>query len=75
MRSSDRWTAERWSDGDDIDLVAEMSAMTLDGAGAALFGSVATSSGAARGLTGMRRFISIAQYRTKAMNRRSVALS
>ena len=31
--------ADRWSDGDDIDLVAEMSAMTLDGAGAALFGS------------------------------------
>jgi cytochrome P450 len=31
--------ADRWSDGGDIDLVAEMSAMTLDGAGAALFGS------------------------------------
>ena len=34
-----RCTAERWSDGGDIDLVAEMSAMTLAGAGAALFGS------------------------------------
>jgi cytochrome P450 len=34
-----RRTANRWSDGGDIDLVAEMSAMTLDGAGAALFGS------------------------------------
>jgi cytochrome P450 len=34
-----RRAAERWSDGGDIDLVAEMSAMTLDGAGAALFGS------------------------------------
>ena len=34
-----RRTAERWSDGGDIDLVAEMSAMTLDGAGTALFGS------------------------------------
>jgi cytochrome P450 len=34
-----RHTADRWSDGGDIDLVAEMSAMTLDGAGAALFGS------------------------------------
>jgi cytochrome P450 len=34
-----RHAADRWSDGDDIDLVAEMSAMTLDGAGAALFGS------------------------------------
>jgi cytochrome P450 len=31
--------ADRWSDGGDIELVAEMSAMTLDGAGAALFGS------------------------------------
>jgi cytochrome P450 len=31
--------ADRWSDGGDIDLVAEMSAMTLDGAGTALFGS------------------------------------
>ena len=31
--------AARWSDGGEIDLVAEMSAMTLDGAGAALFGS------------------------------------
>ena len=34
-----RRAAERWSDGGDIDLVAEMSAMTLDGAGTALFGS------------------------------------
>ena len=34
-----RRAAERWSDGGDIDLVTEMSAMTLDGAGAALFGS------------------------------------
>jgi cytochrome P450 len=34
-----RRTADRWSDGGDIDLVAEMSAVTLDGAGAALFGS------------------------------------
>ena len=31
--------AARWHDGDEIDLVAVMSAMTLDGAGAALFGS------------------------------------
>jgi cytochrome P450 len=34
-----RRAAETWSDGGDIDLVAEMSAMTLDGAGTALFGS------------------------------------
>jgi cytochrome P450 len=34
-----RRTADRWNDGGTIDLVAEMSAMTLDGAGAALFGS------------------------------------
>jgi cytochrome P450 len=34
-----RRTADRWTDGGNIDLVAEMSAMTLDGAGAALFGS------------------------------------
>jgi cytochrome P450 len=34
-----RRTADRWTDGGTIDLVAEMSAMTLDGAGAALFGS------------------------------------
>ena len=34
-----RHAADRWSDGGDIDLVAEMSAMTLDGAGTALFGS------------------------------------
>jgi cytochrome P450 len=31
--------AERWSDGGDLDLVAEMSAITLDGAGTSLFGS------------------------------------
>jgi cytochrome P450 len=30
---------DRWSDGGEIDLIAEMSAMTLDGAGSALFGS------------------------------------
>ncbi len=34
-----RRNAGRWSDGGEIDLVTEMSAMTLDGAGAALFGS------------------------------------
>ena len=34
-----RRTAGRWSDGGDIDLIAEMSGMTLDGAGTALFGS------------------------------------
>ena len=34
-----RRAADRWSDGGEIDLVAEMSAMTLDGAGSALFGS------------------------------------
>ena len=34
-----RRTADHWSDGGDVDLVAEMSAMTLDGAGAALFGA------------------------------------
>jgi cytochrome P450 len=33
-----RHTSERWSDGGEIDLVAEMSAMTLEGAGSALFG-------------------------------------
>ena len=32
-------TADGWSDGGEIDLVTEMSAMTLDGAGMALFGS------------------------------------
>ncbi len=31
--------SDRWSDGQRIDLVAEMSAMTLDGAGTALFDS------------------------------------
>jgi cytochrome P450 len=31
--------SDRWSDGGEIDLVTEMSAMTLVGAGAALFGS------------------------------------
>jgi cytochrome P450 len=34
-----RRTTERWTDGGNIDLVAEMSAMTLDGAGEALFGA------------------------------------
>jgi cytochrome P450 len=34
-----RRTADRWTDGGDVDLVAEASAMTLDGAGSALFGS------------------------------------
>lgn len=34
-----RRTAERWSDGGTVDLVAEMSALTLDGAGSALFGA------------------------------------
>jgi cytochrome P450 len=34
-----RYAVDRWSGGGDIDLVAEMSAMTLVGAGAALFGS------------------------------------
>lgn len=34
-----RRTSDHWSAGGDIDLVAEVSAMTLDGAGAALFGS------------------------------------
>ena len=34
-----RRAADRWSDGGDIDLVAEISAMTLDGAATALFGS------------------------------------
>ena len=34
-----RHTSDQWSDGGEIDLVAEMSAMTLDGAGSALFGS------------------------------------
>jgi cytochrome P450 len=37
--SAARRTADRWTDGGKIDLVAEMSAMTLDGAGTALFGS------------------------------------
>ena len=34
-----RRTADRWTDGGNVDLVAEMSAMTLDGAGSALFGA------------------------------------
>jgi cytochrome P450 len=34
-----RRTADRWSNDRDIDLVAEMSVMTLDGVGAALFGA------------------------------------
>ena len=37
-RATQRATA-RWHNGDEIDLVAEMSAMTLDGAGSALFGA------------------------------------
>ena len=37
--SAARRAADRWSDGGDVDLVAEMSALTLDGAGTALFGS------------------------------------
>ena len=37
--SAARRTADGWTDGGTIDLVAEMSAMTLDGAGTALFGS------------------------------------
>src|SRR5829696_6487798 len=38
-RRSARRAADRWSDGGEIDLVAEMSAITLDGAASALFGS------------------------------------
>jgi cytochrome P450 len=34
-----RRAADRWSDGGEIDLVAEMSGLTLDGVGTALFGS------------------------------------
>ncbi len=34
-----RRAADRWSDGGQIDLVAEMSGLTLDGVGTALFGS------------------------------------
>jgi cytochrome P450 len=34
-----RHASDRWSDGGEIDLAGEMSAMTLDGAGSALFGS------------------------------------
>jgi cytochrome P450 len=34
-----RRRADRWSDGGDVDLIAETSAMTLDGVGTALFGS------------------------------------
>lgn len=34
-----RRTADGWSDGGTVDLVAEMSALTLDGAGSALFGA------------------------------------
>jgi cytochrome P450 len=37
--SAARRRADRWSDGGDIDLIAETSAMTLDGVGRALFGS------------------------------------
>ena len=32
-------TAERWTNGGDVDLVPEMSAMTLDGAATAMFGA------------------------------------
>ena len=34
-----RATADRWTDGGDVDLLAEMSALTLAGVGRALFGS------------------------------------
>ena len=34
-----RDTADRWTDGGEVDLVAEMSALTLAGVGTALFGS------------------------------------
>ena len=34
-----RRAADRWSDGAEIDLVGEMSALTLDGVGTALFGT------------------------------------
>jgi cytochrome P450 len=34
-----RRAADRWSDGGEIDLVAEMSGLTLDGVGTALFGA------------------------------------
>ncbi len=34
-----RRAADRWSDGGEIDLVGEMSALTLDGVGTALFGT------------------------------------
>jgi cytochrome P450 len=34
-----RRAADRWSDGGEIDLVAEMSSLTLDGVGTALFGT------------------------------------
>jgi cytochrome P450 len=34
-----RRAGDRWSDGGEIDLVAEMSGLTLDGVGTALFGS------------------------------------
>lgn len=34
-----RRAVDRWSDGGEIDLVAEMSGLTLDGVGTALFGS------------------------------------
>ena len=34
-----RRVADRWSDGGEVDLVAQMSAMTLDGAATALFGA------------------------------------
>ena len=34
-----RRAADRWSDGGEIDLIGEMSALTLDGVGTALFGT------------------------------------
>ena len=39
-----RRASERWSDGGEIDLVAEMSGLTLDGVGTALFGADLTGS-------------------------------
>ena len=37
--SAARHAVDRWSDGGEIDLVAEMSGLTLDGVGTALFGT------------------------------------
>jgi cytochrome P450 len=39
FRNAVRRTADRWSDGGEIDLAAAMSDLTLDGVGTALFGS------------------------------------